>query len=559
MATKRTKTASPKTAAYTHESTKTLVRPDAGTQAQFKKRKAPKKYRYDDSLAPQLQWDDQAGRAAGEVLLRQILEAKSLPEAQAAAAALKRLGQPFLDWAGKAERLSFDVPTLPLFVHERLSTRAIIDGLKSHRKQRKQGEFDLWGTPQQTVTDQVLRAYEHQDGWVNRLILGDSLVVMNSLLEYEGLGKKVQMIYMDPPYGVKFGSNFQPFVRKRDVSHNDDEDFTREPEMVQAYRDTWEFGVHSYLTYLRDRLLVARELLTPSGSVFVQISDENLHRVRAVMDEVFGAENFVSLIAFKKTGGLDSGKLPTVCDYLLWYARSREDLKYHQLYVDKSALGSSLSSFKYYFDEKGDVATCRLDDGGNPVAPPGARLFQSIALTSQGASASTEQAFEFKGRAFRVAANKHWRLTVPAIHRLAELGRIIVVGDNVRAVSYLDDFPFGFLNNTWTDTGSGSFLAQQSYVVQTVAKVVQRCILMTTDPGDLVLDPTCGSGTTATVAEHWGRRWLTCDVSRVPLALTRQRLLTATYPWFHLTEQREGPRQGFRYARRQNRHGDEVG
>ena len=239
-------------------------------------------------------WDGQNhAREVGEALIREILEAKSLEDAKAAAERLKAMSGPFLNWAGKAERLSFDVPTLPLFVHERLSTKGIIETLKGHKLDPQLG-FNLFGDPGRSITDQVSKAYEYRDKWVNRMILGDSLVVMNSLLHYEGLGGQVQMIYIDPPYGVKFGSNFQPFVRKRDVSHNDDEDMTREPEMVKAYRDTWELGLHSYLTYLRDRLLLARELLTPSGSIFVQISDENLHHVREVMDEVFGAENFVS-------------------------------------------------------------------------------------------------------------------------------------------------------------------------------------------------------------------------------------------------------------------------
>ncbi len=225
--------------------------------------------------------------------------------------------------AGKAERLSFDVPTLPLFVHERLSTKAILETLKGHKRDRQFSMFDLFGTEEHSITDQVLRAYEHKDNWTNRMILGDSLVVMNSLLQYEGLGGQVQMVYMDPPYGVKFGSNFQPFVRKRKVAHNDDADMTREPEMVQAYRDPWELGLHSYLTYMRDRLLLARELLTPSGSIFVQISDENLHHMRELMDEIFGSENFIGLINFKTMMPLESGNIEAVVDYLCWYARER--------------------------------------------------------------------------------------------------------------------------------------------------------------------------------------------------------------------------------------------
>src|SRR5208282_2753643 len=284
---------------YRHPEADSPLRPDVGTQPQFKKRKPPVTYRYDSSLSPELNWDGQNhARETGETLIREILEAKSLEVARHAAERLKAMSGPFLNWAGKAERLSFDVPTLPLFVHERLSTKGIIETLKGHKLDPQLG-LNLFGDPGRSITDQVLKAYEYRDKWVNRMILGDSLVVMNSLLHYEGLGGQVQMIYIDPPYGVNFGSNFQPFVRKRDVSHSDDEDMTREPEMVKAYRDTWELGLHSYLTYLRDRLLLARDLLTSTGSVFVQISDENLHSVREVMDEVLGGENFAGLISFQ--------------------------------------------------------------------------------------------------------------------------------------------------------------------------------------------------------------------------------------------------------------------
>src|SRR6266550_634131 len=277
---------------YRHPESESLMRPEVGTQAQFKKKLPPKKYRYDDSLSAALLWDGQNPvREPAEALIRQLLESKSLEEAKAAASKLKAMSKPFLNWAGKAERLS---------------TKAILETLKGHKRDKQTDMFDLFGDPQHSIADQVLRAYEHKDKWVNRMILGDSLVVMNSLLHYEGMGGQVQMIYIDPPYGVKFGSNFQPFVRKRDVSHNDDEDMTREPEMVQAYRDTWELGQHSYLTYLRDRLLLARELLTPSGSIFVQISDENLHHVRELLDDAFGADNFCGLIQFRKTSGANS-------------------------------------------------------------------------------------------------------------------------------------------------------------------------------------------------------------------------------------------------------------
>ena len=340
-------TASPKTKvakSYKHPESESPMRPEVGTQSEFKKKLPPKKYRYDDSLSPVLEWDGQnAARERGEARIAkaevELSEARKKlngkPEtkdaaahvvvAQKAVSELKAMSKPFLNWSGKAERLSFDVPTLPLFIHERLSTKAILETLKGHKRDKQTDMFDLFGDPQHSITDQVLRAYEHRDKWVNRMILGDSLIVMNSLLHYENLGGQVQMIFIDPPYGVRFGSNFQPFVRTRDVSHNDDEDMTREPEMVQAYRDTWELGIHSYLTYLRDRMLLARDLLSPSGSVFVQISDENIHHVRELMDEVFGAGNSVAIIDFVKTSGLAAADaLATSCDYLLWYQRQPE-------------------------------------------------------------------------------------------------------------------------------------------------------------------------------------------------------------------------------------------
>src|SRR5258708_3542446 len=329
---------------YKHPEAESPMRPEVGTQAQFKKKLPPKKYRYDDSLSPVLEWDGQnPARERGEARIakadvelakarkklngkRETKEAAGhVAAAQAAIGELKAMSKPFLNWAGKAERLSFDVPTLPLFIHERLSTKAILDTLKGHRVDRNQATmFDLFGDPQHSIADQVLRAYEHKDQWVNRMILGDSLVVMNSLLRYDSLGGQVQMIYIDPPYGVKFGSNFQPFVRKRDVSHNDDEDMTREPAMVQPYRDTWELELHSYLTYLRDRLILARDLLNPRGGIFVHIGDQNLHHVREVMDEVFGSKNFSAVISYSKTTSTTGDDLSVVNDYILWYFRDAE-------------------------------------------------------------------------------------------------------------------------------------------------------------------------------------------------------------------------------------------
>ena len=286
MARQTKSTVPPKTENYRHPRAEALMRPEVGVQAQFRKQKPPAKYRYDDSLDPAMSRDEgNAAREQGESLIREILEAGDLETAKAAAARLKVMSAPFLNWAGKAERSEFEVPTLPMFIHERLSTKAVIETLRGHKQTYEQ--MGLFGTEERSIADQILKAYEHKDKWVNRMILGDSLVVMNSLLHYENMAGQVQMIYMDPPYGVKFGSNFQPFIRKRDVKHNDDEDMTYEPEMVKAYRDTWELGLHSYLSYMRDRLTLSRDLLAPSGSIFVQISDENLHHVKELLSRCF--------------------------------------------------------------------------------------------------------------------------------------------------------------------------------------------------------------------------------------------------------------------------------
>ena len=531
-------------------------RPDIGTEPHFKKKKLPATYRYDSSLAPELSWDENPAREKAEALIAKILEAESLEEAKVAASQLKAMSQPFLNWAGKAERESFEVPTLPLFVHERLSTRAIIETLKSHKIGSDQLILDLFNDPQWSISDQILKAYEYHDKWVNRMILGDSLVTMNSLLQYEGMGGKVQMIYIDPPYGVKFGSNFQPFVRKRDVKHNDDEDFTREPEMVQAYRDTWELGLHSYLSYLRDRLLLARELLTDSGSVFVQISDDNVHHVRELMDEVFGRENFCCIVSFKKTGGQSSSTLASISDYLLWYSKNKNQLKYHQLFTDKIAGQEGATNFTWIEDSDGTRRSLTAEEKRNWKLPNNCRIFQPYPLFSEGKSLS-DKPFSWQGNTYEPSANSHWKTTESGLNKLAQINRLIAQGKTLRYINYLDDYPVTPITNIWTDTQISGFSEDRLYVVQTLPKVIQRCILMTTDPSDLVLDITCGSGTTAYVAEQWGRRWITCDVSRVPLALARQRLLTATFPWYQLKDN-NSPAGGFIYKRKQNSKGEEI-
>jgi adenine-specific DNA-methyltransferase len=422
---------------YRHPEAESPQRPPVGAQAQFRKRKPPATWRYDSSLSPALDWDgNNPAREQGEAAIRDILDldaaaidaAATAEDAKAAAKAalakakdaaqrLKSLGKPFLDWTGKAERLSFDVPTLPLFVHERLSTKAIVETLKSHEKRAAQADmFDLFGDPRRSVADQVLKAYEYKDKWVNRLILGDSLVVMNSLLQYENLGGQVQMIYIDPPYGVKFGSNFQPFVRKRDVAHNDDDDMTREPEMVKAYRDTWELGLHSYLTYLRDRLLLARDLLHPSGSVFVQIGDENLHHVRELLDEIIGSSNLVSVITVKKTSSASSELLPGVSDYLLWYARDISRLKFRQIHLTKVPGKPGGGQYNFIEDNSGYRHPFDPDELPEDSQIPG-RLFCHDNLTSQ--RPPGDFPIEFEGRTFRPGRG-YWKTGPDGIERPQE-------------------------------------------------------------------------------------------------------------------------------------------
>jgi len=545
---------------YEHSEATSPMRPEVGTQAQFRKKRPASTCQYDSSLAPELQWDDgNPAREEGEALIREVLEAADLLTSKRAAERLRAMSKPFLNWSGKAERGTLTVPSMPLFIHERLSTKAIIETLKSHRKDEGVEMLDLFGDPKHSLRDQILRAYEHQDRWVNRMILGDSLVVMNSLLRYESLGSQVQMIYMDPPYGVKFGSNFQPFVRKREVS-DDDGDLTREPEMIQAYRDTWELGLHSYLTYMRDRLLLARELLAPSGSIFVQISDENLHHVREVMDEVFGAENSVAIVVVKKTGGLGSSGVKSVADYLLWFARDKQHMKFRPLFEPKE-LGKGESTGERYDqlmspDGKTRRPMTKEEREKPGLVPPGWRAYQLDNLTSGAFRENTTVPYEFEGETFHPGDNACWKTTVEGLDRLQTHGRLVKAGRTLRYVRYLSDFPAVEVTNVWDDVAGAS---HKLYVVQTSTKVIERSLLMTTDPGDLVLDPTCGSGTTAYVAEQWGRRWITIDVSRVPLALARQRLLTATFPWYELHDERRGPGSGFVYERKQNKKGEEVG
>lgn len=446
---------------------------------------------------------------------------------------------PQLVWKGKEEQDSADltVPVVPIYIQEKIHPQVLIDEIP--RKAKKNADqftlfADFNGLPQEF--DQRVDFYNHHGHWQNRMILGDSLLVMNSLAEKEGLKGTVQCIYLDPPYGIKFGSNWQVSTRKRDVKDGKAEDVTRQPEQVRAFRDTWELGIHSYLAYLRDRLVVARELLTESGSVFVQIGDENVHLVRCLLDEVFGAENFVAQVSFQKTGGIESKYLSSTVDYVLWSGKNKAVLKYKPLYLERKIGDTSLDRYDMLLSADNVTRRLTKDEMNTGVLPPGARRYQLAPLYSDGASTESQQ-FYFQGKKYIPRGDTHWKTTLSGLERLAVANRIEVMGTVIRYRRFAEDFPVIPIADRWDSMQIG---VQRTYVVQTAASVIQRCLLMTTDPGDLVLDPTCGSGTTAYVAEQWGRRWITCDTSRVALALARTRLMSASFPYYLLADSAEG-------------------
>lgn len=454
---------------------------------------------------------------------------------------------PQLVWRGKDQQDWTDlvVSAPPMYIQEKVHPKVLIDDLiKQKDKLDDPEQIDLFsdfnGLPHEGAKTEF---YQHDAHWTNRMILGDSLQVMASLSEREGLRGKVQCIYLDPPYGIKFNSNFQWSTTSRDVKDGNLKHITREPEQVKAFRDTWSDGVNTYLTYLRDRLTVCRDLLHESGSIFVQIGDENVHRVRVLLDEVFGDSNFVSMIQFKKTGGFDSGSVPSICDYVIWYCRNRSNLKYRPLFENKIFGEGSGERYNSCLLKNGDTcpASKFIDENGNLNLPEGARLFLGGPLTSDGAP-STPFPLEFEGSTIYHKPNQHWKTTKEGLGRLAKAGRLFKTKDFVNYRLFLNDFAATPLTNMWTDT-MGTAERDKVYVVQTVQRIVQRCMLMTTDPGDLVLDPTCGSGTTATVAEQWGRRWITIDTSRVALALARARIMGAKYPYYILADSREGQKK----------------
>jgi len=454
---------------------------------------------------------------------------------------------PQLVWKGKDEqdREDLAVPVVPIYIQEKIHAQAIIDALP-RKKQAEDDQVNLFadfnGGPHDF--EQKIDFYHHEQNWSNRLILGDSLLVMTSLAEKEGLKGKVQTIYLDPPYGIKFGSNWQVSTRKREVQDNKTTDATRQPEQIRAFRDTWKLGIHSYLPYLRDRLLVARDLLTNTGSVFVQIGDENLHLVRSLLDEVFGFENACTQISFAKTVGATSELLPGTLDYVLWYCKDKEHVKYRALFRDKIPGAEGASAYNRI--ELPDGQRRRMlfsESSGDIPLPKGARIMTTGDLTSARVREGRTGYFPITidGKDY-LPPKREWSTHREGIERLKLANRIERVGEEGLAyVRYLDDFPSVPLTNLWPDTvGQNQFGGDKVYVVQTGLTVIRRCLLMTTDPGDLVLDPTCGSGTSAYVAEQWGRRWITCDTSRVALALARTRLMAAKYPYYLLADSPEG-------------------
>ncbi|HQF55041.1 MAG TPA: site-specific DNA-methyltransferase [Fibrobacteria bacterium] len=454
---------------------------------------------------------------------------------------------PQLVWRGKDEQDWSDlvVPAPPLYIQEKVHPKVLIDDLKqltdSGRKPVDQVDLfaDFNGLPD---SDAKTEFYQHDAHWTNRMILGDSLQVMASLAEREGLRGKVQCIYFDPPYGIKFNSNFQWSTTSRSVSDGNQDHITREPEQVKAFRDTWRDGIHSYLTYLRDRLVVMRDILTDSGSIFIQISDENVHRVRVLLDEVFGDQNFISEISVQKTAGQGSGYLGRTNDYVLWYARNIAMTKYRQLYLEKQPGEAGAEEYKRVEVSTGGYRPATASEIEDyRTLPVGDRLFATYSLFSAGESPNAPKSYTYVSEVGPItipcAKGYHFKFTTDGLNRVANARRMLPTGGQRILKRYLLDFAYSPIANLWTDTRGE---VDMTYVVQTSSKIIQRCLLMATDPGDLVLDPTCGSGTTAFVAEQWGRRWITIDTSRVALALARARIMGARYPYYLLADSREG-------------------
>ncbi len=447
---------------------------------------------------------------------------------------------PQLVWKGKDEQDAEEltVPAVPIYIQEKIHPQAIIEDVRAQAKKEKPADqLELFADFNGIEFKELIEFYQHEANWSNRMILGDSLLVMTSLAEKEGLKGQVQMIYIDPPYGIKFGSNWQVSTRKRDVKDGKAEDATRQPEQIRAFRDTWRLGIHSYLAYWRDRLVAARELLTETGSVFVQIGDENVHLVRCMMDEVFGSENFVALIPFrKKTMPLGAKFIDSMNDYLILYSKNKEHLKYRQLYYYTDMQGD----FHWKWYEKSDGVISQMSDEevhNHSLLPKEIEIFRVVSMKAPGYSSENDFDVSINGKNYSPPSSGSWITGPKGMERLKKANRLFIEGETLTYKLNCSDYPLSKLTNLWFDT-VGAF--NKSYVVQTNVEVIKRCLLMTTDPGDLILDPTCGSGTTAYVAEQWGRRWITIDTSRVSLALARTRLMTGRFPYYILSDSPDG-------------------
>lgn len=486
------------------------------------------RYGYSAHLSPELRFDPSGHSDRVSAIVEKAISGQTLTneEAEILRGLAGNVSQPWLEWSGKKEehdRGLLEVDPVALHIHERVSAKAIVRAAK-----RKDIQRSLFADPEQDYGDAV-QFYQHDVDWANRLILGDSLQVMSSLARRENLAGKVQMIYIDPPYGIKFASNFQPEVTRRVVTDKD-QDLCRQPEIVKAYRDTWHLGTHSYLSYLRDRLLTAKELLSDTGSIFVQIGDENEHRVRAILDEVFDADNFITVITVKKTAGLSKGLMPEVTDFILWYARDKAVVKRRTLFVPKDLENDAAYSV-VELSTGARVSKAQVDFSSDPELRSNILRYQI--LLAAGRTPSCVYTVSAFGQDFDPTAGRSWSTNPEGMQRLLDSERVVRAGKTLNYVRFGRDNPTNRLQNLWSDTASGSGM-DKVYAVQTSAKVIERCVLMSTDPGDLVLDPTCGSGTTAFVAEQWGRRWITIDTARVAVAVARQRLLTAKFDRYRL-------------------------
>ncbi|MFN7917875.1 MAG: site-specific DNA-methyltransferase [Vicinamibacterales bacterium] len=546
MAKRAPKSGVTETTHYQHDGATRKNIPSASMEAEGTVPKAKRvKYAYSPHLDPVLRFDPSGRADKVAAVVEKACQGEKLTaaEQEILRAVGKNWEQPWLEWAGKQEehaRGHFTVDPVALHIHERISAQAIL-----RNAMREDAQRSLFGSQEQTYAE-ALQFYKHDVDWANRLILGDSLQVMTSLAQRENLAGKVQMIYMDPPYGIKFGSNFQPEVGKRDVKDGKDDSLTREPEMVRAYRDTWALGSHSFASYIAARLTAARELLASSGSVFVQISDVQLHRIRAICDEVFGASNAVAVINIRTMTPLESGRIESVYDYLVWYAKDKRELKYRNLFQAKPLDDNS----EFKFVEEAGYYRELLEQEAKPVD----RIFKRSVLESSGFTPSCTFDTDFEGRRFTPRGGRSWRTNTEGMARLKEANRLFVLGAKLYFKLLHADFGWSSLLNSWSDTVAG-FSESKVYAVQTQPKIIQRCLLMTTDPGDLVIDPTCGSGTTAVVAEQWGRRWITTDTSRVAIAIARQRILTSRFDHYRTlsgadpSTSAENPASGFKYRK----------